>query len=63
MLAGIHLAQMQMGIRNCLAGLYQTYHNVRDILTNLITLFYFKTAGEQLVFQLLWSNINIYIFF
>ena len=46
----IYLTYMQMGVGDGIALLYQTYHYIADISTDLIQLLYFETAGEQFFF-------------
>ena len=59
----INLTHMKMCLWNRLTSLNKTNYNLIDVMTNLIQLFYLKSAVKQLFFKLLRCYINIYIFF
>ena len=55
-------ADMNMGIRNQLAGEHLTDDNAGDVRADLPKFFYFKTGGEQKGFQFLCRNVDIDVF-
>ena len=63
MRSGIHLAKMQVCALNGFTCLYKTDHNITDVMTDFILLFYFETAGEQFFFQFVRGHVDIYIIF
>ena len=63
MLAAIYIADVQVRVRNGLAGLDKADDDFGDVLSYFMQLFYFKSAGEELILQLLGSAVNIYVFF
>ena len=62
-LTRIHLAYMQMGLRNRLTLLHQSDDNLADVFSCLCQFLYFKSTGKQLLLQLLRRNLYLYIFF
>ena len=63
MLAAVYSADVQVRVRNGLAGLNQTHNDLGDVLSHLVKLLYLESAGEKLVLQLLGSAVDLYIFF
>ena len=62
-LTAVYGADVQVRVRNGLAGLDQTYYYFGDVLSYFMELFYLEAAGEKLVLQLLGSAVDFYVIF
>ena len=57
--SAVDSADMKVCLRDGFTGLHKTHHHVGDILSYLSQFFHFKSAGKQLVLQLLRSAVDI----
>ena len=62
-ITAVYGADVQVRFRNGLAGLDQAHDDFGDVLSHFMELLHLKTAGEELVLQLLRSAVDVYIFF
>ena len=61
-LSRVHGRQVQVGVRDRLAGLHQADHDVLDVRADFLQFLHLKAAVKELLFQLLRRDIDIYIF-
>ena len=61
-LSRVHGRQVQVGVRDRLAGLHQADHDVFDVRADFPQFLHLKAAVKELLLQLLRRDINIHIF-